>query len=317
MATNQLKLTNTSTNLNHHMKMFLNFMHVERGASSNTIAAYQNDLSQFSNFLKLQHQPDFIHWEKVHTKHISEFMIFLQDRGYSETSRSRKLASIKSFFSFLLNEGIISDDTSIDLSSPRYSPTLPHHISVSSMNKLLELPKLAKPSDKMHLILRNHSMLELMYATGIRVSEMTNLNLKDLNISESYLRVIGKGNKERILPVYSEALSSVESWIQAGRVKILGHKFSNALFLNSRGNRLTRQGFWRILKHESERAGISESVTPHTIRHSFATHLLQGGASLLHVQSLLGHSSISTTQIYTHLTDEHVRLEYHKAHPRA
>ena len=185
------------------------------------------------------------------------------------------------------------------------------------MNKLLELPKLAKPSDKMHLILRNHSMLELMYATGIRVSEMTNLNLKDLNISESYLRVIGKGNKERILPVYSEALSSVESWIQAGRVKILGHKFSNALFLNSRGNRLTRQGFWTILKHESERAGISESVTPHTIRHSFATHLLQGGASLLHVQSLLGHSSISTTQIYTHLTDEHVRLEYHKAHPRA
>ena len=170
MATNQLKLTNTSTNLNLHMKMFLNFMHVERGASSNTIAAYQNDLSQFSNFLKLQHQPDFIHWEKVHTKHISEFMIFLQDRGYSETSRSRKLASIKSFFSFLLNEGIISDDTSIDLSSPRYSPTLPHHISVSSMNKLLELPKLAKPSDKMHLILRNHSMLELMYATGIRAT---------------------------------------------------------------------------------------------------------------------------------------------------
>ena len=317
MATNQLKLTNTSTNLNHHMKMFLNFMHVERGASSNTIAAYQNDLSQFSNFLKSQNQRDFIHWGKVHAKHISEFMILLQDREYSETSRSRKLASIKSFFSFLLNEGIIPEDTSIDLRSPRYAPTLPHNISVSSMNKLLELPKLTKPSDKMHLILRNHSMLELMYATGIRVSEMTNLNLKDLNISESYLRVIGKGNKERILPVYSEALSSIETWIQVGRVKILGHKFSNALFLNSRGNRLTRQGFWRILKHESERAGISESVTPHTIRHSFATHLLQGGASLLHVQSLLGHSSISTTQIYTHLTDEHVRLEYHKAHPRA
>ncbi|MBS58169.1 MAG: tyrosine recombinase [Chloroflexi bacterium] len=317
MATNQLKLTNASTNLNHHLKMFLNFMHVERGASSNTINAYQNDLSQFSNFLKLQNQPGFIHWEKVHAKHISEFMILLQDRGYSETSRSRKLASIKSFFSFLLNEGIIPEDTSLDLSSPRYSPTLPHNISVSSMNKLLELPKLAKPSDKMHLILRNHSMLELMYATGIRVSEMTNLNLKDLNISESYLRVIGKGNKERILPVYSEALSSVESWIQVGRVKILGNKFSNALFLNSRGNRLTRQGFWTILKRESERAGILEPVTPHTIRHSFATHLLQGGASLLHVQSLLGHSSISTTQIYTHLTDEHVRLEYHKAHPRA
>jgi len=317
MATNQLETTNKLSDLHPHIKLFLNFMHVERGASSNTVDAYKNDLSQLTEFLKPKNQSSPIELNNVHAQDISKFMIFLQERGYSETSRSRKLASTKSFFGFLLNEEIIAEDPSIDLNSPRYGPALPHHISISSMNKLLKTPLLTKPSDKIYLMLRNQSMLELMYATGIRVSELTNLNLADINIPESYLRVIGKGNKERILPVHSEAVSSVESWIIDGRSKILGDKFSNALFLNSRGSRLTRQGFWNILKRESERAEIPESVTPHTLRHSFATHLLQGGASLLHVQSLLGHSSISTTQIYTHLTDEHVRLEYHKAHPRA
>ena len=206
MAMNQLKTINKFTDLHPHLELFLNFMHVERGASSNTVDAYKNDLSQLTKFLEPKSPSSSIQWRNIHSQHISKFMIFLQNRGYSETSRSRKLASTKSFFGFLLNEDIITEDPSIDLSSPRYGPGLPHNISISSMNKLLKIPLFSKQSDKMHLILRNHSMLELMYATGIRVSEMTNLNLTDINIPESYLRVIGKGNKERILPVHSEAV---------------------------------------------------------------------------------------------------------------
>ena len=292
------------------IESFIITLDKERNFSLHTIKAYKNDLNRFNSFLNQGISRIIL--KKINRNDIRKFLSDEYDNNFTSKTVARRLATIKSFFKYLVKIELIEENIAIHINSPKVAKKLPSFINKSLIDVLMNSPSL----DTL-IGVRDRAVLELFYSTGMRLSELVNINIGDFHLNKKLLRVIGKGNKERILPVYSEALSSVESWIQAGRVKILGHKFSNALFLNSRGNRLTRQGFWRILKHESERAGISESVTPHTIRHSFATHLLQGGASLLHVQSLLGHSSISTTQIYTHLTDEHVRLEYHKAHPRA
>lgn len=294
---------------------FLHFMTVERGVSNNTLAAYRNDLSQLIEFLESRNLGGFhpAGWAEVSEQTIADYVLHLHELGYSETTRARKIASTKSLFGFLVAEQIIEGNPTANVGSPRIGRSLPDPLTIDEIERLLEVPaSLDTPEAQ-----RDLAMLDLIYATGMRVSELTALDLEDVDVSEGYVRCFGKGGKERVIPIHVGAVSLLKSYIQDIRPVLAGEKTPTALFLNRRGNRLTRQGFWLILKGYTETAGLNGRVTPHTLRHSFATHLLRGGAPLRHVQELLGHASITTTQIYTHLTSEHVRSEYDSAHPRA
>ena len=294
---------------------FLHYMTVERGVSVNTLAAYRNDLNQLIEYLAALdlngNGPSS--WGDVSEKTVSDYVLHLHELGYSETTRARKIASTKSMFAFLVNERVLEGNPTSNISSPRIGRSLPDPLTVDEIERLLAAAaELSTPE-----ALRDQTMLELLYATGMRVSELTSLDLEDANTAEGSVRCFGKGGKERILPVHEGAADLLEVYVEEGRPALSTAKSSTALFLNRRGNRLTRQGFWLILKGYAARAGLEGRVTPHTLRHSFATHLLRGGAPLRHVQELLGHASITTTQVYTHLTSEHVRTEYDRAHPRA
>ncbi len=297
---------------------FLEHLIGEKGFSRNTLEAYRNDLGQFQEFLqeRLDGSSNGISpWGKVDLNLLNEYVVDLRDRkGYRDTTSARKVAAIKSFFSFLLLNGEISEDPTESLGSPRVGRTLPKYLGEEEVARLLEQAAQAGTPESR----RDATILELLYATGLRVSELVSLNVPDIDFQESYVRCWGKGSKERIAYLYPKAVTELQSYIETARVTLLGsHKNETALFVNHRGERLTRQWVWNILKTYSKKAGIDQDITPHTLRHSFATHLLQNGASLRHVQELLGHSSISTTQVYTHLTNHHLRQEYEKSHPRA
>ena len=296
---------------------FLNHLAVEKGASPNTVAAYRNDLGQLVEYAIGDHLDGrrVSSWTQVDQRFLSDYIVSLYDRDYSATTVARKVASVKSFFNFLVEEGEVTQDATEHLSSPKVGRSLPKPISVEEVQRLLEEPlKVFAPEG-----MRDLAMLELLYASGLRVSELVSLNLRDVNIAEQYVRCLGKGSKERIVPLHRKAVETVHFYVQEARPKLMGPraKEPTALFVNHRGDRLTRQGFWLILKGYARKAGITTDITPHTLRHSFATHLLAGGASLRNVQELLGHASISTTQVYTHLTSDHIREEYERAHPRA
>lgn len=293
---------------------FLNFMTVERGVSPNTLLAYRNDLNQLATYVENFHADTTdCQWDKVDDQVLTAYLLRLHEQGYSDTTRARKIASSKSLFSFLLEERIITKDPTENLTSPRVGRTLPEALSVEEVSQLLaSVSRNAPPEDK-----RDQAMVELLYASGLRVTELVSLDIEDIDQVEGSVRCLGKGAKERIIPIHENAVNVIKEYLEDGRPLIANQRSGNALFLNRRGERLTRQGFWLILKGHAGKAGISTKITPHTLRHSFATHLLRGGAPLRHVQELLGHASITTTQVYTHLTSEHVRTEYDKAHPRA
>ncbi len=300
------------------VKSFLEHLIVEKGFSRNTLEAYRNDLGQFQEFLQehVDGSPNGIPpWTKVDLNLLNEYVVDLKDRkGYRDTTSARKVAAIKSFFSFLLLNGEIAEDPTESLGSPRVGRTLPKFLAEEDVTRLLEQAAQAGTPESR----RDATILELLYATGLRVSELVSLNVPDIDFQESYIRCWGKGSKERIVYLYPKAVTELRNYLDTARVTLLGsHKDETALFVNHRGERLTRQWVWNILKTYSKKAGIDQDITPHTLRHSFATHLLQNGASLRHVQELLGHSSISTTQVYTHLTNHHLRQEYEKSHPRA
>ena len=301
--------------MQERLEDFFHYMTVERGVSSNTLAAYRNDLSQLIEYLESQRLGGYgpAKWVDVSEQTISDYVLHLHELGYSETTRARKIASAKSFFGFLVMEQVIESNPTANISSPRVGRSLPDPLTIDEIEKLLEIPAALDTPEAC----RDLAMLDLLYATGMRVSELTALDLEDVDVSDGSVRCMGKGGKERILPIHGGAVHIVKSYVQDARPVLAGAKTPTALFLNRRGNRLTRQGFWLILKGYTEAAGLNGRVTPHTLRHSFATHLLRGGAPLRHVQELLGHASITTTQIYTHLTSEHVRSEYDSAHPRA
>jgi len=294
---------------------FLNYLTVEKGFSENTIAAYRNDLYQLASFAENEAAKGGFtpSWASFGRQGMLSYLLNLKERNYAPTTVARKVAAAKSFFGFMVAEGNIKDNPAQNVGSPKVGKSLPNPISISQVRLLLEQPtKLSATEAK-----RDRAMLELLYASGMRVSELMSLNLGDVDTEGGYVRCFGKGHKERLIPIYEQAASAVGEYIQEARPRLVHNEAERALFVNRRGDRLTRQGFWQILKGYAKSADLGVQITPHTLRHSFATHMLSGGADLRSVQELLGHANISTTQVYTHLTTEHVRRTYEKSHPRA
>jgi len=297
------------------IKKFLAYLKAEKGLSDNTSFAYENDLSQLAVFVEEEAAKEGVpaSWAAFSHQAMMKYLLNLQEKKYAATTRARKLAAARSFFKFLTAEGIIKEDPTHNMESLNIGRSLPKPISINQVKALLEQPtKSNTPEAK-----RDEAMLQLLYASGMRVSELISLNVDDVNTTEGDVRAFGKGHKERIIPIHKQAAAIVEQYVRDARPHLAHNKGEKAMFLNRRGERLTRQGFWQILKQYAKAAGLTVAVTPHTLRHSFATHMLSGGADLRAVQELLGHANISTTQVYTHLTTEHVRRSYEKAHPRA
>ena len=295
---------------------FLNHLVVERGFSKNTLEAYRNDLYQFTDFLKerVSYTDGAFTWDQVSINLLTDYVFSLRGRkGYRDTTTARKIAAIKSFFGFLIQEGRIEEDPTESIGAPRPGRSLPKLLSEGEVTRLLDQATgQDSPEGR-----RDWAILELLYATGLRVTELVSLNLEDVNPQEEYVRCFGKGSKERIVYIHPKAVNALEVYVKEARPKLAGSPKEKALFLNRRGDRLTRQWVWAILKAYARKAKIYKPIAPHILRHSFATHMLRGGAPLRHVQELLGHASITTTQIYTHLTNEHLREEYDKNHPRS
>ena len=297
------------------IKSFLNYLTVEKGFSENTIFAYRNDLHQLASFAEEEATKQGLmpSWANFSRQGMLSHMLDLKERGYVPTTIARKVAAARSFFGFMVAEGIIKANPTENMSSPSVGKSLPKPISISQVRQLLDQPaKLSTLEAK-----RDKAMLELLYASGMRISELVALNLGDVDTEGGYVRCFGKGHKERLIPIYEQAAMAVKEYIEETRPKLARKKEESALFLNPRGERLTRQGFWQKLKEYAKSANLNTQISPHTLRHSFATHMLSGGADLRAVQELLGHANISTTQIYTHLTTEHIRRTYEKSHPRA
>jgi integrase/recombinase XerD len=295
---------------------FLEFLSVEKGASGNTIAAYRNDLGQLEEFVATSMpNGDAVEWALVNQSLILDYILQLKTNSYAEATIARKVAATKSFFSFLHSEGKLKANPTDHLASPKVGKLLPKPLTVQEIDELLEQPaRRSTPEAK-----RDRAMLEIMYATGLRVTELVSLDLEDLQVDgeRPHVRLVGKGNRERQIPLLDQPIEEVTDYIRFARPRMVGERDEKALFVNRRGERLTRQGFWLILKGYASEAGINGRVTPHTLRHSFATHMLRGGMDIHKVQELLGHANISTTQVYTQVSREHIRDAYEKAHPRA
>ena len=294
---------------------FLNYLAVEKGFSENTTLAYRNDLYQLASFVEEEAAKRGLppSWASFSRQGMLSYLLDLKERNYAATTVARKVAAAKSFFTFMVAEDKIKDNPMQDVPSPRIGKSLPKPLSISQARLLLEQPaKLSTPEAK-----RDKAMLELLYASGMRVSELVSLNLGDVDIESGFVRCFGKGHKERLIPIHQQAALAVKEYLEQARPSLAHGKEERALFLNPRGDRLTRQGFWQKLKEYAKSANLEADVTPHTLRHSFATHMLSGGADLRYVQEMLGHANISTTQVYTHLTTEHIRRSYEKSHPRA
>ncbi len=291
------------------LQNYTNYLAVEKGLAKNTLESYRRDLDKFIAFM---HKQKITSPEMVDQKALNLFIGDLKKNGRATSTISRCIASIRSFFTFLLQEGIIENNPALDLASPRIEKKLPRVLTTGEVDLLLDQPKLSE-----HNGLRDKSMLELLYASGIRVSELVGLNITDFDPKVGYLRCLGKGMKERIVPIGSMAVNCVSEYLGNSRAKLFGKNGETALFVNHHGARMSRQGFWKILKKYARKSNIKGEITPHTLRHSFATHLLENGADLRSVQEMLGHSDISTTQIYTQITRRKIREVYDKTHPRA
>ena len=291
------------------IERFIHYLAVERGLAQNTLDSYQRDLNNYVEFLKRSSISDL---NQTRRANIIAYLADLQRKGRATSTISRNLASLRSFYGFLIRDGLIDNDPTTNLESPKIEKRLPKVLTVQEVESLLEGPDLGDVCG-----LRDKAMLELLYATGIRVSELVALNLSDVNLNMGFLKCYGKGSKERIIPLGSVALTNVSDYVMRARVKLLRNPEEESLFLNHHGQRLSRQGFWKIIKKYATAATIQKEITPHTLRHSFATHLLENGADLRAVQEMLGHADISTTQIYTHLTKSRLKEVYAKTHPRA
>jgi integrase/recombinase XerD len=282
---------------------FLNHLSTEKGFAENTIAAYRNDLGQLASFIQEHSRRQGLarRWFQVDHKLIMSYIIALKERGYAPTTVARKVASVKSLFKFLVDQGIVDKMPTENLGSLRVRKALPKSISVARVEELLKQPeKSSSPEAK-----RDKAMLELLYATGMRVSELMKLNLEDVNIQGGRVHCSGKGARKRDISISREATQSVQRYIDEARSQLMRNEGEKALFLNRLGERLTRQGFWQILKNYASAAKLGDKVTPSILRHSLATHLLSQGADLHSVQQRLGHANISSTQVYAQLARQH------------
>lgn len=285
---------------------FISHLRVERGLADNTIQSYSRDLIRFLGYLDKRG----ISPVKATRKDITEYIESLEG-ALSLRSISRAVSALKMFFRFLINEGKLTESPTRLLDSIKLPRRLPGILSWEEVDLLLKCPD---PSTSLGL--RDRAMIELLYATGLRVSELTGLRMANINLEAGFVRTIGKGTKERIVPMGEKAREALKSYIHDGRPELLKARNSPVLFVNARGGQMSRQGFWKIIKNYGIMAGIKKRITPHSLRHSFASHLLEGGADLRSVQVMLGHADISTTQIYTHVTRERLKQVHEKYHPR-
>jgi integrase/recombinase XerD len=290
------------------VRTFLNYLRVEKGLSDNTIQAYRRDMAKFASFAAERK----VGVTELRREHVVDFLGTLYRRNLDSRSVARHLVTIRHFFRFLLLEGVIESDPAANIESPKFRQSLPEFLSVDEVDRLLRQP------DKNDVVgIRDRAMIELMYSTGLRVSELCGLRVSDLQMEPGCLRCIGKGNKERLVPVGKRALEAVQAYLREARQALARGVASPYLFLNQKGHKLNRIAFWKILGEYGRKAGLRKSLTPHMLRHSFATHLLDRGADLRSVQMMLGHSDISTTQIYTHVVEERLKQVYKVHHPRA
>ena len=280
----------------------------EKHASDNTLSSYLRDIKQFKTWLLGAGSPDL---RRVKKDTINEYMLYLSGAGKSPATITRCTASLKSFYAYMLGRGAVKTNPAKNIAALKVERKCPEILTSKEVELFLEQPKCVDEKGY-----RDHAMLELLYATGIRVSELISLNEEDVSLSASFIRAQSKG-KERIIPLYPAAVKALSHYMKEVRPQLLADPEETALFVNMNGERMSRQGFWKIVKHYQETAGISKDITPHTLRHSFAVHLLENGADLRSIQEMLGHADISSTQIYTHVVKKHLKDVYQKAHPRA
>lgn len=296
--------------MERYISAFMEYLNYEKGLSANTQAAYRRDLVKLITYLKKNNIT--LEPSEISRHDLMGFLSGQMDMGTAHSTIARSLSSIKTFYKFLFMEGYVENNPTSDLETPKIHRKLPQVLSIEEVDRLMQQPEVIRP-----LGLRDRAMLELMYGTGIRVSELLSLQIEDINITAGFLRCLGKGRKERIVPVNATATDWVQRYLARARNLLVKSHVERILFVNAHGRPMSRQGFFKILSQYAEKAELQKEVTPHTLRHSFATHLLENGADLRAVQEMLGHADISTTQIYTHLTRSRLREVYQQCHPRA
>ena len=291
------------------IERFLDAMWMERGLSENTLSSYRNDLTKLLRWLKQESRNVM----SVSVDDLQRYQQWLFDKDYKQTSRARMVSAIRRLFQYLHREKMRDDDPSVMLVTPKLPKRLPKDLSEAQVDALLEAPDVNDPIE-----LRDKAMLELLYATGLRVTELVTLTMENISLRQGVVRITGKGDKERLVPMGENAVDWIEQFIETGRPQLLGEKSSDVLFPSRRARQMTRQTFWHRIKHYAVLAGIdADTLSPHVMRHAFATHLLNYGADLRVVQMLLGHSDLSTTQIYTHVATERLKQLHQTHHPRA
>ncbi len=287
---------------------YYNHLLIEKGAAGNTLEAYSRDLKRFVTFLEEKGVSD-VH--AVGSQHVIDFLVQIKGEGLSANSMNRCLAALRGFYKFLLQEKAVAESPLAHIELAKVWMRLPDTVSKEEMNSIL-----SQPGDQTPAAIRDSAILELLYATGLRVSELASLTMNSFNWQVGFLVIMGKGSKERVVPVGKTAYDCVRRYVDEARPKLLKSKTTDVLFLNRFGETFTRQGLWKLIIHYAQKAGLQKNVHPHTFRHSFASHLLEGGADLRAVQVMLGHSDISTTQIYTHVSRERLKEIHRKYHPR-
>jgi integrase/recombinase XerD len=297
------------TDHNFRLEEFRDYLSLESGRSGNTVEAYTRDLRRLADFATARgiREPT-----RITRQLLRDFVYLLKDLGLSAATIRRQVSAVRTYFGFLLGEALVKDDPSDRMETPRRGRVLPETLSVRDIEALLGAPDIEQP-----LAWRDRALLELGYGAGLRVSELSGLGLTDLLLSENLVRVFGKGSKERLVPIGRSVIGAVSVYLHTVRPELDKGKSRGRLLLNARGEPLSRVGAWSVVKRAAQRAGIRKRVTPHTLRHSFATHLLEGGADLRAVQEMLGHADLSTTQIYTHVDREYLRSVHQQFHPRA
>ena len=291
-----------------HIADYCRYLTEEKHAQKNTLNSYARDLNQFQTWLMANGITDL---KKVKKETVNEYLQYMSGKGKSPATVTRSTASIRSFYNYMLREGRVKTNPAKAVTSQKVERKYPEILTNREVELFLEQPKCVDEKG-----FRDHAMLELLYATGIRVSELIGLNVEDVNLTVGFIRCTTHG-KERIIPLYTAAVKALREYMEKIRPRIIADENQQALFVNMSGERMSRQGFWKLIKHYQEKAGIQKDITPHTLRHSFAVHLLENGADLRSIQEMLGHADISSTQIYTHVIQKQLKDVYNKAHPRA